>query len=166
MGAGVLCAAPPAEARDVPPSPGVVVVIYRAPVDAPVIDGFRPPPRVGAPGNRGLEYATRPGTAVRAAAPGVVTFAGQVGRARHVTVLHPDGVRTSYSFLRTVAVRAGQQVERGDVVGTAGSSLHFGARIGVAYVDPAVLLHPAGRARLVPAARRGSPRAAAGDPRP
>ncbi len=124
-------------------------MVYRPPVDAPVVDSFRPPAGFAGPGNRGLEYATRPGSAVRAAAPGVVTFAGPVGGGRHVTVLHPDGVRTSYSFLRSVAVRAGQHVSAGRIVGTAGTSFHFGARIGQAYVDPAVLLGQLRRARLV-----------------
>ena len=167
-------AAPPAAAESGPPRGDVVVVSYRPPVNAPVIDAFRPPAHVGAPGNRGLEYATVPGTAVRAAAPGVVSFAGRVGRHAHVTVVHPDGVRTSYSFLRTVAVRAAQRVAAGDVLGTAGASLHFGARIGEAYVDPAVLLGATRRARLVPVARpdglragRGrSPRRPGGGPGP
>ena len=153
MGAGVLCVAAPAGAWTAPPRYGVAVVTYRPPVDAPVIDAFRPPAHIGAPGNRGLEYATRPGTAVRAAAPGIVSFAGKVGPDRHVTVAHPDGVRTSYSRLATVAVRSGQRVGAGHIVGTAGASLHFGARIGEAYVDPAVLLGATGRARLVPVAR-------------
>ena len=144
--------APAAHAQTAPPAPGVVV--YRAPVDAPVIDTFRPPAHVGGQGNRGLEYATRPGSAVRAAAPGRVTFAGRVGAGLHVTVAHPDGVRTSYSFLRGVAVRAGQSVGAGDVLGTTGTSFHFGARIAGAYVDPAVLLGIGGPARLVPVADR------------
>ncbi len=122
------------------------------------MDPFRPPAHPGAPGNRGLEYATRPGSAVRAAAAGVVTFAGRVAAGRHVTVAHADGVRTSYSFLAAVAVRAGQAVEAGDVLGTTGTSFHFGARIGEAYVDPAVLLGVAGPARLVPVTSRGVPR--------
>ncbi len=130
-----------------------------------MVDAFRPPAHVGAPGNRGLEYATRPGTAVRSAAPGVVLFAGRVGSGRHVTVAHPDGVRTSYSFLRTVAVAAGERVESGDILGTTGASLHFGARIGEAYVDPAVLLGATVRARLVPAAPPGVPPAAGGSTR-
>lgn len=162
MGVGVLCVAAPAGAQTEPPGSDDVVVIYRPPVDAPVIDAFRPPAHIGAPGNRGLEYATRPGTAVRAAAPGVVVFAGPVGSGRHVTVAHPDGVRTSYSLLRTVAVRAGQRVGTGHILGTAGPSLHFGARIGEAYVDPAVLLGATGRARLVPAAPLGAPWAGGG----
>ena len=49
--------------------------IYRAPVDAPVTDPFRPPPEPWSPGNRGIEYATVPGTPVRAIGPGAVVFA-------------------------------------------------------------------------------------------
>jgi murein DD-endopeptidase MepM/ murein hydrolase activator NlpD len=140
------------------------VVFYRPPVAAPVIDGFRPPAHVGGAGNRGLEFATLPGSVVRAAAPGLVTFAGRVGRGLHVTVAHPDGVRTSYSFLRTVSVGEGERVTSGQALGTSGTTFHFGARIGSAYVDPAVLLGSAPRARLVPVARFGAGRAARRSP--
>jgi triacylglycerol esterase/lipase EstA (alpha/beta hydrolase family) len=112
---------------------------YAPPVDAPVADPFRPPPGPYAAGNRGIEYATRPGTEVRAAGDGEVTFAGPVGAALHVVVLHDDGLRTSYSFLASVGVHRGDRVERGAVVGTAGSSFHLGARAGERYVDPALL---------------------------
>ncbi|MYI20739.1 MAG: M23 family metallopeptidase [Acidimicrobiia bacterium] len=149
-------AAGSAGAQAVPPPGAVPVVFYAPPVEGVVVDPFRPPAHPGAPGNRGLEYATRPGSAVRAAAAGIVTFAGRVGSGRHVTVAHADGVRTSYSFLAGMAVRTGQSVGAGDVLGTAGASFHFGARIGEAYVDPAVLLGIGGPARLVPLARRGA----------
>src|SRR5690606_38416743 len=76
---------------------------------------------------------------VRASADGTVSFAGPVAGSLHVTVLHADGVRTSYSFLATVEVTVGQRVRRGDRLGTAGGHLHFGARVGDAYVDPAAL---------------------------
>jgi murein DD-endopeptidase MepM/ murein hydrolase activator NlpD len=88
---------------------------------------------------------------VRASAAGVVTFAGAIGRQRFVTVLHADGLRTSYAFLATVEVRAGQVVAQGDVVGTSGVSVHFGVRRGTVYLDPELLLdgwRPV--ARLVP----------------
>ena len=62
-------------------------------------------------GNRGLEYSTTPGGPAHASAPGRVTFAGQVGGQLHVVVQHADGVRTSYSFLRTIAVRAGPDTQ-------------------------------------------------------
>ena len=34
------------------------VVLYSAPMLTAVIDPFRPPARIGAPGNRGLEYGS------------------------------------------------------------------------------------------------------------
>lgn len=112
---------------------------YRPPVDAPITDSFRPPPEPWAPGNRGVEYATVPDTPVLAAADGEVVFAGSVAGGLHVVVLHPDGVRTSYSFLRSMAVHRGDRVEQGRPVGTAGARLHFGARLGDTYIDPALL---------------------------
>lgn len=115
-------------------------VSHLPPVDGPVIDRFRPPETPYGPGNRGLKYATRPGDPVRASADGAVTFAGQVGGTLHVTVGHADGVRTSYSFLASVDVGRGQRLHQGDPVGTAGEVLHFGARVGDAYIDPASLL--------------------------
>lgn len=114
-------------------------VDYAPPVDAPVVDPFRPPPKPWLPGNRGIEYATAPGTPVRAAGRGRVTFAGAVAGSLHVTVQHPDGIRTSYSFLASIVVLAGADVARGQVVGTSGARLHVGARRGDTYIDPASL---------------------------
>lgn len=109
---------------------------YVPPVDGPIVDHFRPPPEPWAAGNRGIDYAPAPGTPVRAAADGVVTFAGQVGGTLHVVVRHADGVRTSYSFLQSIAVAVGDHVSQGQIVGTAGADLHFGARVGDRYIDP------------------------------
>jgi hypothetical protein len=117
---------------------------YLAPVDRPLVDHFRPPTSPYGPGNRGVDYATEPGEEVRAAAGGEVTFAGSVGLTLHVVVLHPDGVRTSYSFLSEVLLRRGDRVARGDPVGRAGPRLHWGARVGDAYVDPLGLLGATG----------------------
>ena len=74
-----------------------------------------------------------------AAADGVVAFAGQVGGQLHVVVLHADGVRTTYAFLRSIDVRRGDTVGQGQRVGTAADTVHFGARIGDVYVDPVLL---------------------------
>ena len=112
---------------------------YRPPVDAPVLDGFRPPTTRFGPGNRGLQYATAPDVPVAAAGEGRVTFAGQVGGTLHVTVLHPDGVRTSYSFLAGTDVVVGQRVRQGQVVGRTAGPFHLGARLGDEYFDPASL---------------------------
>jgi hypothetical protein len=113
---------------------------YQPPVAAPVADPFRPPSSPYGPGNRGVDYATAPGTEVKAAADGEVVFAGQVGGALHVVVLHGDGIRTSYSFLSSIRVQRGDRVIQGQVVVTTGPQpFHFGARAGDAYIDPALL---------------------------
>src|SRR4051812_31737227 len=113
---------------------------YQPPVASPVADPFRPPASTYGPGNRGIEYATAPGTEVKAAADGDVVFAGQVGGTLHVVVLHGDGIRTSYSFLSSIRVQRGAKVHQGQVVGATGTQLfHFGARVGDAYIDPALL---------------------------
>jgi len=124
----------PARAASVP------VTDYQAPLDASVTDPFRPPSHRFGAGNRGLEYASGPQSVVRAAAPGQVSFAGRIGISGYVTVVHPDGVRTTYSHLLTIVVGVGDAVVSGQPLGRAGPRFHFGARIGSAYVDPAILL--------------------------
>lgn len=125
-------------------------VSYEPPVDGPIVDTWRPPPEDWDPGNRGIDYAPGRGTPVRAAADGEVTFAGQVGGSLHVVILHTDGVRTSYSFLQSVAVHRGDRVRQGEVVGTAGDDLHFGARVGDDYIDPRTLFDGPAQVFLVP----------------
>lgn len=128
-------------------------VQYRAPSDAPIVDRFRPPPERWMAGNRGIDFGTEPGAPIVASADGKVVFAGPVAGALHVTVVHDDGLRTSYSFVASVGVAAGDRVRRGDVVATAGGPFHFGVRApDGTYLDPELLL--AGRlrptVRLVP----------------
>lgn len=116
---------------------GVAVRMWTAPEDAPF-----------AAGHRGIDVAAPAGTPVRASGPGVVSFAGNVAGNRTVTVDHPDGVRTSYSFLGTIAAHRDDVVALGDVVGTVGTGhpneglpphVHLSARRGETYVDPVPL---------------------------
>lgn len=131
-----------------PSLPGPAYGSYGWPVRGPVIRGFDPPSGPYGPGHRGIDIAAQPGTPVRAAEGGVVAFAGRVAGELHVSIDHPDGVRTTYSFLSTVDVDTGSPVERGAVVGAAGaghpgtgaSHLHFGARFAGRYIDPMLLL--------------------------
>ena len=128
------------------------VVRYRRPLRAPLVDRFRFDDGRYGPGNRGWEYATPPGTPVRAVAPGVVAFAGFVAGERYVSVLHSDGIRSTYSYLRSVEVTAGDRVAAGDVVGATGPRFQIGFRRGDVYLDPASLFGD-GVARLVPDGR-------------
>jgi Peptidase family M23 len=130
---------------------------WTKPVDGAVVDPFRAPPNPYGPGNRGIDYSAPAGTSVRAAAGGVVSFAGQVGGSLFVVVEHEGGLRTTYGFLSSIAVRANQQLARGQAVGAAGGthpgqppdSIHFGLRLGDRYVDPSVLFGPCDLTKLV-----------------
>lgn len=141
-----------------PAAGAAFVVDYRPPTDAPIIDRYRPPPKPWMAGNRGVDFGTEAGAFVVAAAEGRVIFADQVGGALHVTIEHGDGLRTSYSFLESLTVSAGERVEMGDVVGIAAGPFHFGVRTPDGeYRDPEELfagtLRP--RVRLVPGTDQG-----------
>ena len=108
-------------------------------VDGPVVASFAPDGSYG--GHWGIDFAVPEGTAVRAAADGVVTFSGRVGKRSSVTVHHGGSVRTSYSYLGGRAVEPGDIVERGDVLGISGlahgvPAVHFSLRVGDRYLDP------------------------------
>jgi murein DD-endopeptidase MepM/ murein hydrolase activator NlpD len=113
---------------------GTVVRAWDAPEDRPF-----------AAGHRGIDVAAPDDTPVRASAAGDVSFAGSVAGNRTVSIDHPDGVRTSYSFLGTIVAHRGDVVALGDVVGTVGTGhpseglpphVHVSARRGETYFDP------------------------------
>ena len=119
---------------------------YRLPVDAPVIRPFEAPSTAYGPGHRGVDLDAEPGTAVRAAERGRVHHAGQVAGVVWVSIDHPDGVRTSYGPLTDLRVGGGDDVDRGQVIGSLAEGdhgdperdrgLHLGARRDGAYIDP------------------------------
>ncbi len=128
-----------------------------------IIDHFRPPLTPYGPGNRGVDEQVAPATPVVASADGEVLFAGEVAGQWHVTLRHGDGLRTTYSYLAVVAVKVGQHVTQGTVLGLSATLVHFGVRDpSGAYLDPEALW--AGRlgAHLVPGPDDGdsSPQAA------
>jgi murein DD-endopeptidase MepM/ murein hydrolase activator NlpD len=141
-------AGPPGPSRQAVREPPAASGTYSWPVRGPVIRGFDEPHGPFAPGHRGIDIAAEPGTPVRAAQDGLVAFAGLVGGDLYISVDHPDGIRTTYSWLSTISVRRGEEVRREAVLGTTGSGhsgvepphLHFGARNGTSYIDPLTLL--------------------------
>lgn len=130
---------------------------WTKPVDGPVVAPFVAPTSVYGPGHRGVDFAAAPGTPVRAAGDGVVSFAGTVADTLHVVIAHTGDLRTSYSFLSRVDVRAGERVTRGRIVGLSGGAgppdeagrLHFGLRVGDRYVDPMPLFRPVDLTQVV-----------------
>src|SRR4051794_28656186 len=91
------------------------VTCYLPPVDAAIVERFvEPPCPYCAGGHRGVEYDVAPGTAVRAAAPGVVSFAGVVAGTRYVVVLGDDGLSATYGMLAASLTGEGERVRAGD----------------------------------------------------
>jgi murein DD-endopeptidase MepM/ murein hydrolase activator NlpD len=135
-------------------------VSYRPPVDGAVVRPFEPPSTDYGPGHRGVDLDAVPGAAVRAAERGRVHHAGSVAGIVWVSIEHRDGILTSYGPLTALQVGAGDEVERGQVIGLLASGghgqpdvdhgLHLGARRDGVYIDPMLLPGLSGpRATLV-----------------
>jgi len=88
-----------------------------------------------------MTNSVRPGTPVRAAAAGTVTFSGVVVDIRYVVVRHADGVLATYGGLESSSLHDAQAVAAGSTIGRAGPELYFGLRTDPdTYVDPAPLI--------------------------
>lgn len=109
------------------------------------------------PGHRhsGIDIAAPTGTPVRAFDCGTVSVAGaQSGYGNIVCIRHSGSFSTCYAHLSRFAVRAGQRVASGQVIGYVGCTgtcsgphLHFETRAGGRPVDPRQRLVAAGAAR-------------------
>jgi murein DD-endopeptidase MepM/ murein hydrolase activator NlpD len=117
------------------------------PIAAVIGDSFGPRDNRFHPG---VDFPAPRGTAVVAARSGRVTWAGwwAGGYGNLVSVAHGNGVRTLYAHLSSVAVRRGQRVATGSLVGRVGSTglstgphLHFELRLRGAAIDPTTGLY-------------------------
>lgn len=94
--------------------------------------------------HKGMDIAARNGTPIVTPAQGVVSFAGKYGSyGNAVKVFHGYGIATLYAHLDDVLVRVGQRINRGDILGTVGSSgrstgshLHYEVQVHGVRVDP------------------------------
>ena len=91
--------------------------------------------------NDGIDIAASPGTAVKAAAAGVVAaITKDTNGVPIIVIKHPDNLLTVYSNIDNVTVTKGDSVSRGQKLaeirreGTA--ALHFEVRDGFDSVDP------------------------------
>src|SRR5690606_13784781 len=92
----------------------------------------------------GVDFAGREGSDVVAVASGVVTFAGKrYGYGQMVEINHGDGYVTRYGHHETLAVKVGDIVKKGQVIGSMGSSgrstgphVHFEVLKNGRHVDP------------------------------
>jgi peptidase M23-like protein len=120
---------------------------WRWPLRGPVVGAFHVSPHApfSRGQRRGLDLSARPGTVVRAACSGRVTFAGALPRRGLAVSVRCGALMATYLGLGRLAARPGARVAPGDGLGTLGASgrLRLGARRATerrGYVDPLLLL--------------------------
>jgi len=94
--------------------------------------------------HHGIDIAVNTGTPVKAAARGRVTFSGVNGGYGYLVIIdHGDGVETRYAHNSRLLVKAGEYVNRGQVIAYSGNTgnstgphLHFEIRYKGNSVDP------------------------------
>jgi hypothetical protein len=146
---------------------GAAVAAWRLPVRGEVVRAFaydeRRPFAGGA--RRGVDIASRPGTAVSAACSGRVSHAGRVPVRRLGVSVRCGRLTATHLGLGTLTVRHGDRVRRGQRIGRSGPSgvVRLGARVTArrfGWVDPLALTGspppPAG-APPIPAGRAPRP---------
>ncbi len=118
------------------------------PVRGPVSSGYG---RRGFWGwHSGVDIKAREGAPIRAAAPGTVMFSGwQSSYGRMIHIAHPNGFSTVYAHNLRNAVKVGDRVEAGTVIGAVGRTgratanhLHFEVRRQGRAQSPLSLLEP------------------------
>ena len=95
----------------------------------------------------GVDFAAPTGTPVMAVGDGTVEFAGwQNGYGNFIILQHRNGHATAYGHLSRIAVKKGQRVEQGSVIGAVGSTgvstgphLHFEFRDRGVHKDPLLI---------------------------
>ena len=149
---GVPDRAAPAPTRPAPaPLPTLAgpAPAFAWPLEGRVLSAFGPKP--GGRYNDGVNLKANPGTPVRAAADGVVAYAGDAvaGFGNLVLIKHADGWVSAYGHNETLLVARGQRVAKGDIVARSGATgavdepqLHFELRRGRTPSDPVKLLPP------------------------
>ena len=95
--------------------------------------------------NDGINIAAARGTPVKAAENGVVVYVGNElkGSGNLILVRHADRYMSAYAHLDRFLIKRGQTVQRGQTIGTVGSTgavsspqLHFELRRGTKAINP------------------------------
>ncbi len=141
---------PPLPPKALQPAPPAAIAArpgFIWPSDGRILSGFGPKP--GGRKNEGVNLAATRGAAVRAAADGVVAYAGDdlPSFGWLVILKHGGGWVTAYGHNEALLVQRGDTVRQGDVIARAGATgsvdrpqLHFQVRQGRRPVDPQTVL--------------------------
>ena len=147
------------------------------PIDGPVLRPFSFGSDPYAAGqHRGIDIGAPTGTPVRAAAGGVVSFAGTVPNGgKTVTIQTPTGYAVTLVHLGSIRILRGTSIEEGATVGTVGPSgvpdiaepyVYLGIRVASddqGYLDPLRFLPPRAEPPAVPAPASEPPAEPAGE---
>ena len=95
-------------------------------------------------GHTGLDITNSVGTPISAADNGYITYTGwQGGYGNFVIIDHGNGIVTRYAHCQSIKVSVGQNVAKGDIIATVGSTgnstgphLHFEVLSGGSFVNP------------------------------
>lgn len=116
---------------------------FRWPARGRVIANFKDKTNSGR--NDGIDISVPEGTAVKAAENGVVVYAGNEleGYGNLILIRHSDGWVSAYAHNKTLEVKRGDEVQRGEIVARSGRTgdtttprLHFELRKDSTPVDP------------------------------
>src|SRR5688500_11043425 len=95
----------------------------------------------------GIDFTAPPGTPIQATGNGRVVKAdrGRVGYGNHVIIDHGYGYTTLYGHMSTIKVREGEEIQKGQTIGTVGNTgtstaphLHYEVRLKGNPVDPVI----------------------------
>jgi murein DD-endopeptidase MepM/ murein hydrolase activator NlpD len=93
--------------------------------------------------HRGVDIGASSGTAIKAADSGVVTFTGWSGGYGNLVKINHGNMQTWYAHMSKIAVKTGDKVGQGDVIGYVGSTgissgphLHFEVHVEGVAKDP------------------------------
>jgi len=108
--------------------------------------------------HRGVDIAAAQGTAIHAAQDGRVVSAGNAGSYGLCVVIEDDqGYQSRYAHCASLSVSAGQEVKRGDVIATVGSTgdstgphLHLEVMLNGEYLNPYYFVDTGGYASALP----------------
>lgn len=130
--------------------------LLKTPIDgARISDGYgmRRHPILGySTPHKGIDFAARPGTPIRASGDGVIERASRFGTFGHyIRIRHQGGYHTIYAHLKGYArgIKSGKRVKQGDIIGYVGSTgrvtgphLHYEVLKNKRHINPSTLKMP------------------------